>query len=411
MTTGGQGLKSERWFLTGLGIGQICSYGSLYYGFPLIGEAMARDLGQGKPVIYGAAALGLIVAALAAWPVGVVIDRGHGRAVMGGGAVLGSLLLLLWSQVDSLLPYYLILGALGLVQAAVFYDPVFAVAARRFGPTEARRGITALTMWGGFSSTVFLPIIQLLLDHQGWRTTLLVLAAVNLLLTASLNFLVIDRSLDRVERLGPSDGPRPAALSTRDILRLPVFWALALAFTAQSAALSAFLFHLYPILLERGFATGDVVLAMTVIGPTQVAARMLLWRFAPRIPVGRLGIATALAFPLSFLALTLAPPSLALIVLITAVYGTANGIMTIVRGIAVPEMVTRTNYGAVNGLLSVPATVVRAAAPVGAALLWAATGSYDWVMWAITPATVVLAAAFILAVLLAGRPTAKAAVT
>jgi MFS family permease len=406
---GGQGLKSERWFLTGLGIGQICSYGSLYYGFPLIGEAMARDLGQGKPVIYGGAALGLVVAALAAWPVGMLIDRGHGRAVMGGGAVLGSLLLLLWSQVDSLLPYYLILGALGLVQAAVFYEPVFAVAARRFGPAEARRGIVALTMWGGFSSTVFLPIIQFLLDHQGWRTTLLVLAAVNLLLTASLNFLVIDRKLDRAERLGPSDGPRPAALTSRDTLRLPVFWALALAFTAQSAALSAFLFHLYPILLERGFAAGDVVLAMTVIGPTQVGARMLLWRFAPGIPIGRLGIATALAFPLSFLALTLAPPSLAAIVLITAVYGTANGIMTIVRGIAVPEMVTRENYGAVNGLLSVPATIVRAAAPVGAALLWAVTGSYDWVMWAITLATVVLAAAFIAAVFLSGRPRGRVA--
>jgi predicted MFS family arabinose efflux permease len=404
-TTSGPG---ERWFITGLGIGQICSYGSLYYGFPLIGEAMAQDLGQGKPVIYGAAALGLVVAALAAWPVGVLIDRGHGRAVMGGGAVLGSLLLLAWANVHAILAYYLILGALGLVQAAVFYDPVFAVAARRFGPDGARRSITALTMWGGFASTAFLPLIQYLLDAHGWRATLLALAAINLLVTATLNFLVIDRRKDRLEQMGRIRPVDPTSLTSRQILRLPVFWALALAFTAQSAAISAFLFHLYPILLERGFEAHDVVLAMTVIGPTQVGARMLLWFFAPRMSVQTLGAVTCLAFPLSFLALTLAPPSLATIVLITAVYGSANGIMTIVRGLAVPEMVTRTNYGAVNGLMSVPATVVRAAAPLGAAALWAATGSYDAVMWAITLSTVILAAAFFLAVQVSRRPSKMA---
>ncbi|HWL68381.1 MAG TPA: MFS transporter [Geminicoccus sp.] len=399
--------RGERWFLTGLGIGQICAYGSLYYGFPLIAEAMAADLGLGKPEIYVGAALGLIVAALAAWPVGVLIDRGHGRAVMSGGAVLGSLLLLLWSQVHSLLPYYLILAALGLVQAAVFYEPVFAVAARRFGPEGARRGVTALTMWGGFSSTVFLPIIQFLLDQQGWRATLVVLGAINLLVTASLNFLVIDRRKDRLEPPGAAGRPAPARPGTSEILRMPVFWALALAFTAQSAAISAFLFHLYPLLLERGFQAHDVVLAMMVIGPAQVGARMLLWLFAPGIRVSRLGIVTTLAFPLSFLALTLAPPGLLTIVLITIVYGTANGIMTIVRGIAVPEMVTRQGYGAVNGLMAIPATVTRAAAPVGAAMLWAATGSYDAVLWAITAATVVLAAAFALAVLVANRPARR----
>jgi hypothetical protein len=53
--------------------------------------------------------------------------------------------------------------------------------------------------------------------------------------------------------------------------------------------------------------------------------------------------------------------------------------------------------------MSVPATIVRAAAPLGAAALWAATGSYDAVMWVITFATVVLAAAFVLAVQLSRR--------
>jgi hypothetical protein len=37
----------------------------------------------------------------------------------------------------------------------------------------------------------------------------------------------------------------------------------------------------------------------------------------------------------------------------------------------------------VNGLVTAPSAVVRALAPAGAALLWAAGGSYDLVIWAI----------------------------
>ena len=69
--------------ITALGIGQICSWGSLYYSFPLIAEAMGQELGWTKPDLYGAATLGLVLAALAAYPVGVAVDRGYGRWVMG----------------------------------------------------------------------------------------------------------------------------------------------------------------------------------------------------------------------------------------------------------------------------------------------------------------------------------------
>ncbi|MBS7532593.1 hypothetical protein KHC28_02850 [Ancylobacter sonchi] len=39
----------------------------------------------------------------------------------------------------------------------------------------------------------------------------------------------------------------------RWVLRQPVFWALAVAFTTYSATFSAFTFHLYPLLLAAGF--------------------------------------------------------------------------------------------------------------------------------------------------------------
>ncbi|MBV6271858.1 hypothetical protein KVP09_02855 [Alcaligenaceae bacterium CGII-47] len=56
--------------------------------------------------------------------------------------------------------------------------------ARRVGTNKARAGITAITLWGGFASTVFIPLVQLSLDHWGWRDALLVLALINGLICA-----------------------------------------------------------------------------------------------------------------------------------------------------------------------------------------------------------------------------------
>ncbi len=54
-------LRGQHLFITGLGIGQICSWGSLYYSFPLIAEAMGRELGYSKPELYGAGAVAELV--------------------------------------------------------------------------------------------------------------------------------------------------------------------------------------------------------------------------------------------------------------------------------------------------------------------------------------------------------------
>lgn len=394
-------------FVTGLGIGQVCSWGSLYYSFPLIAEAMGHELGWSKTALYGAATLGLALAGLAAYPIGAAIDRGHGRAIMTIGSVLAGLLFVLWSQVQSLALFYVAVAGIGALQAATLYDPAFAVIARRSGPLHARAGITALTLWGGFASTVFIPLVQVLLDTVGWRDALMVLAAVNILVCAGCYWSVIDPAADAPVHRASSGLP---ALSGRAAVawaaRQPVFWALAVAFTAYSAAFSAFTFHLYPLLVEKGFETASVVAAMTLIGPAQVAGRIAIWVFAPRAPVRVIGSFTVAIFPLTLVALDVLPPSFLLIAVVALLYGGANGITTIVRGLSVPEMLTREAYGAVNGAMSAPSTISRALAPLGAALIWSLSGSYDAVLMTIIFLTLLLAAGFWLAAFLSRRAAA-----
>ena len=74
-------------------------------------------------------------------------------------------------------------------------------------------------------------------------------------------------------------------------------------------------------------------------------------------------------------------PGLPLLVAFAVIYGSANGIFTIVRGTVVPELLSRDGYGAINGALAFPATIARALAPLAAAAIWTAAGGYDAVLW------------------------------
>jgi hypothetical protein len=80
--------RSRGKFISGLGIGQIISWGALYYSFPLIAGPMGRDLALSKPEIYGAATFGLVVGSLAAYPIGIASDRGRGRSIMAFGSAV-----------------------------------------------------------------------------------------------------------------------------------------------------------------------------------------------------------------------------------------------------------------------------------------------------------------------------------
>jgi MFS family permease len=384
------------WFISALGAAQICSWGTLFYGFPLIAEAMRSDLGWSKPELYGAATVGMLLAGLAAYPVGTAIDRGHGRTLMAGASVAAGLLLAAWSQVQGLVAFYVVLAGLGCMQAATLYEPAFAVIARRVGPLGARKGITALTLWGGFASTVFIPIIQVLIDSQGWRGALLVMAIVNAVVCGGLYFFAIDKRKDAPARvLHPEDVvPLAGRAAVAAAMRKPAYWGLMLAWISYAAAFSALTYHLYPLLLERGLDAAGVVIVLAVIGPAQVAGRILIRAFASGAPVRMLGSAIVIVFPLAVIGFSFAPPQVAVLASVAILYGAANGMITIVRGMAVPEMVTRDAYGAVNGSLVAPMHVMQASAPLAAAMIWQASGGYGAVLAVIFVASLTLCAGF-----------------
>lgn len=385
-------IKGSSPFITGLGIAQICSWGSLYYSFPQIAAAMEKDLGWSSTQLYGAATAGMLLSALVAVPVGTAIDRGHGRWVMTIGALLAGLLLLGWSGVDELLWFYLFAAGIGATQAATLYEPAFAVIARRAGPLHARSGITALTLWAGFAASVFFPLVEVLMTHVGWRGTLQVLGGINIVVCATLYCLVIDPRRDQYQPVHTTGQGKNAALLAA--LKKPVFWALAASLAAFAMFFSALTYHLYPLFQQRGIDATGIVFAIALIGPAQVGGRLLISLFAPKVTGARLGSVIVLCFPLSIIVLLFGSEALWVACLATVIYGIGTGIMTIVRGIVVPEMVSRESYGAISGAISTGMLLARAVGPLAAAWIMLETGGYTGTLIAMLVVSVVIVLCF-----------------
>src|SRR6195256_1168213 len=138
---------------------------------------MQAELGWSRGDMTGAFSLALLLAGLAAIPVGRWLDRHGPRLLMTLGSIAGSILVLAWSNVVSLGQLYLIWAAIGLTMSATLYDPAFATASRWF-ERQRVRALTLITLMAGFASTIFIPLAGWLVQAEGWRQSLVTLAIV-----------------------------------------------------------------------------------------------------------------------------------------------------------------------------------------------------------------------------------------
>ncbi len=389
-----------------LSLGQLISWGLVYYTFPLFVVPMTQELGWSRSGMFGALSSGLMLAGLCSIPVGAWIDRGHGRMLMTGGSLLAATLMIVWSRIDSLPLFYVVWIGLGACQAVLLYEPAFAVITRVYGP-RYKQAILLMTFLGGLASTFGIPFTQFLIERVGWRASLDVLAAINVVV-ALMHWLFVPGPREKPVPIGesrpPADGKaRKGPLATA--VRVPAFWGLVIAFAGYGLAFSAMSFHLIPLLDDRGVPISVVMAIVALIGPMQVVGRVLLMVGQRHISTIQLGAGIYFAFPISMAMLALGVSDVYGLILFAIIYGVANGLITILRGMAVPEFIGPEGYGVVSGALTMPTNLMRAAGPVLASLAWAAFGGYAPVLWGLAVIMLVAAAGFAAAALLSTKTT------
>lgn len=347
------------WIVAVLGVTQTISWASSFYITAVLATPMAESFGLSSVWVFGAFSMALVVSAAVGPWAGARIDRIGGRGVLMWSNlvfVMGLVLLAVAPSAPVLFAGWVIIG-LGMGMG--LYEAAFASLAAIYGK-DARGPITGITLIAGFASTVGWPLSGLMLATWGWREACLGWALIQLFVALPLNALLPRGSQkivapDAVEEEGASP-PRYA------------LWLLAFVFAVTWFNATAMAAHLPGMLQAAGASAAVAIAAGALIGPAQVAARVLEFSLLRRFhPLATARLASS-AHPVAAFCLVVfgGPAAYAFALL----HGAGNGIMTIVRGTLPLALFGSAGYGARLGWLNAPARVLQAAAPLvfGAAL-------------------------------------------
>ncbi len=375
--------------IVALGLTQVVGYGTLYYAFGVLAPRLAADLGIGLPFAFGAFSLALLAGAAAAPLAGRAIDRHGARRVMAAGSAGAALALALLSVAQGPVSLVAALIVVEVISAFVLYDAAFAALAQTEGAVRARRGITLMTLIGGFASTVFWPATLVLADELGWSQTYLVFAALHLVVCLPLH-LGLPRSR-RIEPTGQAVPPPAFAPLAAERHGTAMIW-LAIGFALGGAVFSALTAQWVPALGALGLTDAAAVTAGLFLGPAQVAIRIVDLTFGVRRhPLSMAMLASGLLVVALAILLVL-PPGLLAASLFATLFGLASGLTSIVRGTVPLALFGAEGFGARLGRLAGLRLATSALAPLGLALVLASAGAVTAFAGALAVAIAALAA-------------------
>jgi predicted MFS family arabinose efflux permease len=348
----------------GLGLTQTIGYGTLYYAYGVLAPAISSEFGVSIDWFFGALTVGLLLGGVVAPIVGRELDRHGAQLVMTVGSIAAALALTACAFAPNL---WLFATAIVLAEAAtclVVYEAAFAGLTQIYRH-EARGGITAVTLMAGFASTIFWPLTQWMLTTFEWRSTLAIFAAVHLLVCAPLHFAILRRAVAGQKKVPESrrngDVDEPPVLLGLERRRALVFYTAAV--VVSGLVYAAFPVHMLRIIENEGFTAEAAALIAMVMGPAQVLARLVELlgghRFDPlmtgRVALGALLVAIAL--------LLLTPGSAITAIVFAALYGSAQGLMTIARATVPLQLFGTRGYATLVGRITGIRFLANAASP------------------------------------------------
>jgi MFS family permease len=254
-----------------LGINQIIGWGSSFYLPAILAVPISTSLGIQTQDFFWAFTFSLLLSGLLGPQVGKAIDRLGGRAVLPFGSLafaLGLTLLSVSSNQMMLVMAWLLIGVGGSMGN---YDSAFATAVSFFG-AKSNRVIAGITVFAGFSSTISWPLTSFLEQTIGWQQAVFFWALLHLVVGLPLNM-----SIPKIAKKEVPDMTGPIRKIIKNKFRFDVLIVIfAVMFALEGFIVSSVNTTLPFLLSELGASTGVALISATILGPSQVLARILI---------------------------------------------------------------------------------------------------------------------------------------
>ncbi|WP_321849119.1 MFS transporter [Burkholderia diffusa] len=367
-----------RWVIVAAGGLMGCIAIGAMFSLPVFLRAIARDTGWSMTGISAAMTLGFIAMAFASIGWGSLSDRIGTRAVVVTGAMLLSASLALASRAPSLLAFQLIFGlAVGSATAAVF-APMMACVTGWFD-THRSLAVSLVSAGMGMAPMTMSPLAAWLVSGHGWRTSMLLIAALAAAVMIPASLLVRRApALDGPHaEPAPAGGPGAAPPSVGGALRSPQFIVLLLTNFFCCATHSGPIFHTVSYAVTCGIPLIVAVSIYSVEGLAGMGGRIAFGLLGDRLGAKRMLVAGLLAQALGALGyyfVRTLDGFYAVAMLFGFIYA---GVMPLYAVLARENFPLRM-MGTVIGGCAMAGSLGMAAGPVAGGLIVDALGSYGW---------------------------------
>jgi MFS family permease len=351
-------------------------------------DPVSETFGVARSTTSQGMALAFVVTGLVGPFAGAMLDRGWARSMMATGAFFAGTGLILLSRATELWQATILFcGVVGLGAALFGVMPAMALVSHWFVRQRGLAiGISAagLTIAAGVAPAG----AELLIGLYGWRTAMMALGVITLLIGFPIfaGFVV-----GRPERVGqlpdgdsaPLDPESDSAsdansriLETRELMADRRLWLLSLGFGLVLTSPLVLAPIVVPYGTDLGFSELQAASFFIATMPFSLLGKIILGKWADMAPIKPAMMVVVFGNAAVWLILTL-EPGYTLFLVTGAIYGIGVGGVSPLQGVTIGRCFGRENFGRAAGLGGLLSIAIIASAMVAFQSLYASTGSYQ----------------------------------
>lgn len=327
-------------------------WGGSFFLLAVMGDPILRETGWDSHWVYGALSLSLMVSAVLAPLASRLVARYGGRLQLAGSGIVVGAGLMIVANAHSLEVFLLAWIIIGAGMAIGLYEALFATLGALYAE-RAGRAITGITLISGFATTVTWPLMAFAIEQFGWRTTCTAYALMLIVVVAPLYLQVLPAG----QHLAAN---KPAVAVTEVSVDRRLYLLLVWIFAFGAIIMTAISVQLVAVLQGLGHSLATAIALSALLGPSQVASRVLQLLARKRHPIWTALVSSVLVAT-GVVLVALVPAATALGLLF---YGCGNGLRAIVRGLLPLALMPPAQYVALMGKMSRPSLIGQALTPV-----------------------------------------------
>tara|TARA_E500000178_G_scaffold165672_1_gene165075 strand:- start:561 stop:1607 length:1047 start_codon:yes stop_codon:yes gene_type:complete len=254
---------------------------------------------------------------------------------------------------------------IGWSSAGLGYDICFSFLTIRI-QNNPRKYITIVTLIAGFASTITFPLSNYLLTMGDWKFVIEIFLFIALLIGIPCNLLGL--YLIRQQKI-------PAVSRVEDVNYEKIyldyrFYLILIPITLVSFNHSALITHTIPILIEKNYSNSFGVFIISLLGPSQVAGRILINIIPKHIKNLHIRFFGEFVLVACLIMLLFSEFSILLPILYICFQGAVLGIDSIISPLIQKEVFGTTNFGKTALYMSSLRIGIYAMGPFIASVLW-----------------------------------------